>query len=297
MTWIIITQNQTQNGYSARAFLVRRFWRIFPPLVITTLGTLIACLFVFSPAHLEKTAESAIAATFALSNIYFFNEAGYFDVSSTFKPLLHTWSLGVEEQFYLFVALVLWLLGPHKIKSMILVAGAFSLSLYLYVLLANSGSHTVLPVLHQEPLSAIFFLPQYRFFQFAAGGAAAIFLIFAPHPSRVWGIIGIPILIIGLVTAGIESTKLYAPVIVTFGMFNLLIRSDLLDRLSQIKAVSYLARISYQVYLVHWPIIVIYQYFTLDYLSPLGCLACAALSIATGDLLYRVTNPMRVQAT
>src|SRR5690606_3871756 len=93
----IIVDETSQGNFSYKRFYQRRFWRLFPALFATMLGGFL----LLSPAHLLGAAESAIASLLWVSNFLFNFQSGYFDVESYFKPLLHTWSLSVEEQFYL----------------------------------------------------------------------------------------------------------------------------------------------------------------------------------------------------
>ncbi len=86
---------------SITGFYNRRIRRIFPALfVLLAITTLIAAV-LFTPSAFERYGRSLVATTLFSSNILFFLESGYFDAASHEKPLLHTWSLAVEEQFYL----------------------------------------------------------------------------------------------------------------------------------------------------------------------------------------------------
>lgn len=89
------------SGFSAWCFYERRIRRIFPALfVMLLIISVFACVY-FLPTELEHFAVSLISSTGSVSNIYFFNQSGYFEAPAATKPLLHTWSLAVEEQFYI----------------------------------------------------------------------------------------------------------------------------------------------------------------------------------------------------
>ena len=90
------------DRFSLKGFYVRRVRRLFPALLVTVLLTLLVAVLVLPPMELAKTARSSIFALFSVANIYFWWESGYFDAAASSKPLLHMWSLSVEEQFYLF---------------------------------------------------------------------------------------------------------------------------------------------------------------------------------------------------
>lgn len=103
-------------------FYVRRIRRLYPALVTTVIVAWIGSFLLLSPAQMANFAESAIAALLSYSNILFYFEADYFDALATTKPLLHTWSLSVEEQFYLLWPLTLLL--AHRLfgRSGVIVA-------------------------------------------------------------------------------------------------------------------------------------------------------------------------------
>src|SRR5437588_9521253 len=89
------------NRFSIVRFYERRIRRIFPALFALLIVVSILSFALEFPRDLTRYAQSLIATTFFLSNFEFWREAGYFDVTAELKPLLHTWSLAVEEQFYL----------------------------------------------------------------------------------------------------------------------------------------------------------------------------------------------------
>ena len=91
-----------RNGtFSLGDFYKRRVLRILPALFVMFLATTVLAYVFFLPVELEDYSKSLASAIASVSNIYFAETAGYFDAPAETKPLLHTWSLGVEEQFYL----------------------------------------------------------------------------------------------------------------------------------------------------------------------------------------------------
>lgn len=95
------------SSFSARSFYERRIRRIFPALFFMLLVISVFAYVYFLPTELEHFAASLISSIGSVSNIYFFNQSGYFEAPAATKPLLHTWSLAVEEQFYIVFPLLL----------------------------------------------------------------------------------------------------------------------------------------------------------------------------------------------
>src|SRR5262249_23754952 len=98
ITRMILAQGE---AFTFRIFYRRRFFRLFPPLILALIAPRAAGRTLLGPDEYVRLAQSAIAATFGLSNFYFVAAVDYFNASSQSHPLLHTWSLGLEEQFYL----------------------------------------------------------------------------------------------------------------------------------------------------------------------------------------------------
>lgn len=97
-----ILERECRDGsYSLLQFYERRVRRIFPALFAMIGVVSIVCWFTFLPVDFKEFGESVAATSLFLSNAYFNLKSGYFETSSELRPLLHTWSLGVEEQFYI----------------------------------------------------------------------------------------------------------------------------------------------------------------------------------------------------
>lgn len=103
----LISEAIKENRFSLIGFYERRARRILPALFAVILVSFAVAPMALSPAHFAEFRESVVATTLFFSNILFWQESGYFDAPANFKPLLHTWSLAVEEQFYIFFPLAL----------------------------------------------------------------------------------------------------------------------------------------------------------------------------------------------
>jgi len=104
---LLIEGDIAKGAFSIASFYERRIRRIFPALFAMMFASFAVACYIFMPPELALFAKSAIASSVFVSNILFWSEAGYFDTVAEFKPLLHTWSLSVEEQFYVFFPLLL----------------------------------------------------------------------------------------------------------------------------------------------------------------------------------------------
>lgn len=99
----IFTEIDKGNGFNARQFFSRRIIRIFPALIAVLLCSLIAGWILLGESNLKRLTLEIFSGGLFTSNITYWLQSGYFDTTSAEKPLLHLWSLGVEEQFYIFL--------------------------------------------------------------------------------------------------------------------------------------------------------------------------------------------------
>ncbi|MEJ2694993.1 MAG: acyltransferase, partial [Candidatus Thiodiazotropha sp.] len=129
ITSIIVVELEKEK-FTILGFYERRVRRIFPALFTVIFFSIIVSQFLMLPNEYKDFGQSVFATTFFLSNVLFWIEAGYFDAESLMKPLLHTWSLAVEEQYYIFYPPLLILI--YKLfnkKGFPLIAGLWVASL------------------------------------------------------------------------------------------------------------------------------------------------------------------------
>ena len=123
----IIYDKSIRKEFRFRTFYTRRIKRLFPAHIFVLSCVFIASYFYLSPFHFERTSGAILASIFSISNFYFWNEAGYFDPSAELKPLLHTWSLSVEEQFYLIWPILIFLLGKfHTVPKRLIISVSYT---------------------------------------------------------------------------------------------------------------------------------------------------------------------------
>lgn len=213
----------------------------------------------------------------ALSNFHFLSESDYFDIVSNFKPLLHTWSLGIEEQFYLLYPITLFLLlklfKRQKSALKISLTFLFTISFLITVLSSKFGVPAQIPAwfLPKDEISANtsslqFYLLPYRMFEFLTGAVLA--LITVPKIKSEWLKLGLNlsglIIIIGASIFFSKNTSYLSSLnilpCIGAGILIFFPPSKHLSFFFENKFLKYTGNISYTLYLVHWVIIVIYRY-------------------------------------
>jgi len=262
----IIKHKYENQDFKLADFYARRIRRLVPPLIATIAATLFGAALIMTPYDMVGFSSSAVAALLSLSNIVFYLESGYWDTASELKPLLHTWSLGVEEQFYLFwPALIIGLLSIRRLV-------AFGTSLAMIAVLG-----AVLCIWFTGiDQSAAFYLLPFRVFQFAVG--ALLIPLTSSLQNRsislpnlvpnlaFWA--GLFCILVSLTSLGGETVfPGYAVLLPTIGAALVLLSGALPGQLDapacalmQNRLSIWLGRVSYSMYLVHWPLIVLFRY-------------------------------------
>jgi peptidoglycan/LPS O-acetylase OafA/YrhL len=236
-------------------FYVRRIRRLYPALVTTVIAAWIGSFLLLSPAQMENFAESAISALFSYSNVLFYLEADYFDALATTKPLLHTWSLSVEEQFYLLWPLTL--LFAHKLfgrRGMIVALAV--------ICVASLGLAQFW--LEADRTAAFYMLPA-RAIELGLGAL----LVFLPALRNrllmnATTIAGVAAMIVPMVLYTENTPFPGLPAMlpcIGAALFIAASRSEAAAPF-RLAPVAWVGRISYSLYLVHWPLIVLWRAYT-----------------------------------
>lgn len=267
----LILPDIATGTFSLTQFYERRIRRILPLLFFVVSAALLAAFVIMTPGQLDEYARSALAALFSVSNIFFWKQDSYFAENATLKPLLHTWSLGVEEQYYIVFPLFLMLLWRFR-KSDHLLKIVAGLTLYSFFL-ANWGgvfdsdireSVTHLPVTLTPDYG--YYLLTTRAWELLCGSLAAIMLW--QHADRMTAIGDrtAPILSwigLGVILASyffLEKTTPYpslytVPAVLGTVCIILFCRSgSLLYRMLSLRPLVFTGLISYSLYLWHQPV-------------------------------------------
>ncbi len=256
ITTIILTELE-EGKFSLVLFYERRARRIIPPLFVVMAASLLYAWFWLLPVDMREFSQSLVAVSSFSSNILFWITSGYWDTSNEFKPLLHTWSLAVEEQYYFLFPLFLMLLWKYQkqwIFSSILMLTVISLGM------AQWGAYN-------EPIAAFYLLPT-RVWELAIGaGIGYLFLHRNPEIEKILShkllketlsFFGL-ILIIFAVIIFDEKTpypSLYTlfPTIGTGLLITFSSSETMAGRLLSFRPLVFIGLISYSAYLWHQPL-------------------------------------------
>lgn len=162
----IIYENVRQDTFSFSDFYSRRIRRIFPALLVVISTTFIFGFFILSADEFSQLGKLVAAGIGFVANLVLWSEAGYFDAATETKPLLHLWSLGIEEQFYIIWPLLLIFAWKRK----------FSLLIVIIICLMTSFSFNILNI-KNDPI-ATFYSPLTRIWELLFGSILAWLIVF-----------------------------------------------------------------------------------------------------------------------
>lgn len=268
ITGIIITEIQ-QNSFSLKQFYTRRIKRIYPAFitVMALVSFIASAIFIYNDFNkLRKTIELAIAF---LSNFYLGLTQGYFDLSANENPVLHIWSLAVEEQYYLIFPLIL-ILAYKKFRE---VKVLFIITLILFfILLATSfvSANFYKEVLHQPN---IYYLSNLRFPELLVGSLLAIYhnlsnkVQLSKQVNNILAILSTLLLFSCLFLmnnniAFIPGITLILPCIFTALIIHTTSQNNIIKLCLSNKVIVFIGKISYSLYLYHWIFIAFAYYIT-----------------------------------
>jgi peptidoglycan/LPS O-acetylase OafA/YrhL len=288
----IIVEDLRAGRFSIANFYERRIRRIVPALVFVGACSTVAAVAVLLPDELKAYAASLLAAALSLSNVWFANMTGYFDPAAATQPLLHTWSLGVEEQFYVAFPLLLSLAHRFGQRSVsVLVCGALAVSLAMSIALTP-----------EDPRSA-YFLIHTRAWELLLGSVVALGL--ARPPRETWqreiasalGLLGIALAVLFFN----DKTPFpgYAALLPCLGTALIIWAggATLAARCLSFRPMVFIGLISYSLYLWHWPLIVFAKLLLVQPFTPFQQLLLICVATVLSALTWRfVETPFRRRA-
>ncbi|MBA83889.1 acyltransferase family protein [Thalassobius sp. S69A] len=289
----IIAEELERGQFSVLRFYERRARRILPALFCVVAATSVAALVLMLPYQLQAFGQGLGGVAGFFSNIVFWRQSGYFAAAAELNPLLHTWSLSVEEQFYLFIPLImagLWGRVHRRTVGAVLAAG-FLVSLVLAQLLTG-----------RMPGASFYLLPT-RAWELLAGSLLALWMMRRPAPAG--GLPGL-LALIGLGAIG-ASVLLYSaatpfpslwtlvPVLGTLAVLYGARAENWAGRVLSLRWIVGIGLISYSAYLWHQPLFAFARMLDADMHPPLAemlGLSGLALLLAWGSWAF-VERPFR----
>jgi len=290
----IIHRELAEGRFSVLRFYERRARRILPALFAVIVASLIAGWFILGPGDYDQMGQSIVSALLFVSNMFFWrNAGGYFQNATDYLPMLHTWSLAVEEQFYIFFPLLLMALhriGRHLLLPVILVLVVGSLVLAAWAT-------------PRMPSASFYLLPT-RIWELGVGALLAQGLVRTEAPRALRESIGA----LGLI-AVLAPVFLYDSSTVFPGIASLppVLGAGMLiwagttgpvwaSRLLSLRPMVWIGMISYSLYLWHWPIMAFVRnrLFTVE-LEPMWQVGTVLASVLVGWISWRIVErPFRV---
>lgn len=260
----IVLKSLENKTFSFVEFYSRRIRRLFPALVIVLLSSLIFGYFFLFAEDFKYLAKHIIGSALYINNFLLWNESGYFDSAAELKPLLHLWSLSVEEQFYIFWPLMIWTF--YRINRTLL-------PLIIFLTLCSFGAHLFFLKINH---TTAFYFPHLRAWELLVGSLVAYFEIFKSrfktYPllnnyfnsrlvKNAQSTIGLILLLSGLVLINNPMhypgwLALIFPIMGTALMINGSTEAWINKKILSNKVLIWFGLISYPLYLWHWPLLV-----------------------------------------
>lgn len=297
----IICRNLEQDRFSFLDFYARRAKRIFPALMIVLVAAWVCGWLVLLTDEYEQLGKHIAAGAGFISNFALWQESGYFDKAAEYKPLLHLWSLGIEEQFYLLWPPLLVWAWKRKANLLNIACSIVAVSFVLNVMLVS---------LWQS--SDWFYLPPTRFWELLLGGALAYVHLFRRKKlddllkrcalrADIQAALGLLLFVVAV--AGLNKEKLFPgwwALLPTLSALLLISAGEdawINRRLLSSRPLVFIGLISYPLYLWHWPLLSyanIVESGTPSFTIILGALALAFL---LAWLTYRIVErPFRLMS-
>ncbi|MCR9086611.1 MAG: acyltransferase [Rhodobacteraceae bacterium] len=286
----MIVDELRQGRFSLMEFYKRRALRILPAYVAMIAAVVIAAYFLMLPGEARSLGLTVAAASAFLSNVYFWRVTDYFNPNTASEPLIHTWTLSVEEQFYILLPILLVLVARFlwgRFGPAVILIGLLSFGLSIVGLrLDATGTFYLLPT---------------RAWEFGLGALAAIYAletrVTSPNLRAAGALLGVALIGYGVFGLGPESVfpgpNALFPVL---GAVLLIVCAEgtAVGTVLSTKGFVGIGKISYSLYLWHWPIIVFYRIAFGPVLGPGDVVLLLVLSFAVTVLSYvYIEQPFR----
>lgn len=283
----VVAERQAQGDFSLGWFWERRIRRIFPSLMVVLAVTTALAAWLLLPGDFIQYGQSMGAALVSLSNVFFWQTSDYFGGEDLLRPLLHTWSLAVEEQFYLVFPVLMLLtarFAAGRVRTVLGVLAAVSLAFGVWQTASQA--------------EAAFYLPFARAWELLAGVLLAVWrpVIRRPALQHATGVIGLGLIIVAclLFTKDTDWPGVAAIVPVLGAVLVIAGEGGIAGRLLAASPMVWIGLLSYSLYLWHWPLLTL-QRFILPGGWPTLFTVLASFVLAALSLRY-VERPFRSSA-
>jgi len=288
-----IDQRITAGRFSILEFYERRVRRILPALFFVLLATTIASIFILLPADLVSFAKSEIATVAFVPNVLFYLRSGYFDTEARLKPLLHMWSLGVEEQFYIFFPPLMFLASRRGRRGTLAAVGLIA---------ATSFVLSVWTVQYRGMAQAAFYLVPYRAWELMMGSLVALRAFPRINGNTTRNVLagaGLIAILIGVFAfSSTTSFPGLSAALPCLGTALVIYANEsgatLTGALLSFRPLVFVGLISYSFYLWHWPTLVFAEQARSRALTGAEDAACVLFSLVAATLSWKfVERPFR----
>lgn len=259
-------------------FYIARFLRIVPALLVVVITLMAFGMFALSTNEYEGLSRNAIASLLFYSKNYYAIHSSYFDPSSELNFLLHTWSLSAEWQFYILYPLLVILIKKLRLPVGLALSAIFTISLTI-TLMRVTGTR-----------EDIFYLLPTRAWEMLAGGLVYMASVRYKMPEWIKHCDGYGIALIVVAATTLHSNgywpsySTFAPVL---GASMVILANDQNSIFTSNRVAQWAGKISYSVYLWHWPVVVAMRYYQIDF-SAINIFIGVVSSFALGELSYRI---------
>lgn len=285
----IIFSSLERDRFSLVEFYVRRIRRIFPSLILVLVASLAVGWFVLFDDEYQQLGKHTAASAGFVQNFILWRESGYFDNDAVTKPLLHLWSLAIEEQFYIFWPLLLGFVWKRNwsFLSITVVIAAVSFAINIYLV--------------QRSQTSSFYLPGSRFWELMLGGMLAYTALHRPQfidkYKNAQSIVGFSLLFLGLIVLNhgraFPGWWALLPTVGTLFIISAGPDAWFNKKLLANRFMVWIGLISYPLYLWHWPLLSFLMIEKGD-VSPFERVVAVVVAVVLSWLTYRfVEGPFR----
>ena len=254
----LIRKGTLAGNFSFREFYLRRIRRLAPAMLVTLAITFVVFALVMPPTDIKRLSLSTAFSVLSLANVYFFMKVGYFDTEAAFKPLLHMWSLGVEEQFYLIWPVTAWAVLRWGRRLFWPLVAALTVISFLAA-----------ELYYDQNQAAVYYLLPFRAGELLIGALALWAVDHVPARGRLAeGALALGLGLIAVSVFALDETSRIPGLIALLPCLGAALAlwagaaAPIVGRALTNRPMVWIGVISYSLYLVHWPVMVFWRFVT-----------------------------------